>query len=313
MQPYYRTDQLKPGLRWGDMSTAGNYREHYVQLADGPVPVGVMIARELMDAGAAAAVCTDLTLGRIVLIAPDLVCVPLQGALGRVLEELFVANGNRWSGLPDAVGIFPDGRVAFREAKVANKDRLNKNQHDFARAARVLLGDRLDLAVVEWGREVASSGATTNMVVVNPVLPRRLKKRQLADGDRAREFLSLTPASTIRFFQEMFTTAERRNFQVKATYAGLKIHVLGRPAFLYCYPPAMYKRESSVLEVYLAHAHIKGTPLAAELQRRVSAISAVVQAGDFSWRVFVDNASVPSAWELFEIASEGMERQKAQE
>jgi hypothetical protein len=61
----------------------------------------------------------------------------------------------KFRGLPDAIGIFPDGRVALREAKLAKKDRLNKNQHAFARAARTILGARLDLAVVEWGYEAA--------------------------------------------------------------------------------------------------------------------------------------------------------------
>ncbi|GAP93511.1 hypothetical protein NIES2104_00170 [Leptolyngbya sp. NIES-2104] len=48
--------------------------------------------------------------------------------------------------------MFPDGRIAMREAKnVAKKDRLQQNQHDFARVAQNLFGDRLSLAVVEWG------------------------------------------------------------------------------------------------------------------------------------------------------------------
>jgi hypothetical protein len=51
------------------------------------------------------------------------------------------------------IALFPDGRVAMREAKVRGKDRLSKTQHPFARLVRALLGGSLDLAVVEWGDE----------------------------------------------------------------------------------------------------------------------------------------------------------------
>src|SRR5437879_6566340 len=52
MTPYYRTDLLKPGDNWRGAPIKGKYTEHYVQLVDGPVPVGVLIARELLDEGA---------------------------------------------------------------------------------------------------------------------------------------------------------------------------------------------------------------------------------------------------------------------
>jgi hypothetical protein len=39
----------------------------------------------------------------------------------------------------------------MREAKVKGKDKLSDTQHPFARVARALLRERLDLAVVEWG------------------------------------------------------------------------------------------------------------------------------------------------------------------
>lgn len=307
MQPYYRTDQLKPGLRWGDMSTAGKYREHYVQLDDGPIPVGVMIARELMDAGASAAVCTDLTLGNIVLLGPDLVCTPLQGELGRILEELFAANGNRWSGLPDAVAVFPDGRVALREAKVAKKDRLNKNQHDFARAALALLGDRLDLAVVEWGREAAGEPTATVLRSDRSAHKTSPKRVESATRMSVPQFLSLTPVSTIPFFQEMIAAAERRGLRVEGTRAGLKIYLLGSRPFLYCYLPSMYKQEASVLEIYVSA--IKGTPLAEELGTQLAAIAGTVKAGQYSWRIFVSQQSAQSARRMFKIAMEAMGRQ----
>lgn len=155
MRPYFRTDLLKPGQSWSDAPTVGGYTEHYVRLDGQTLPVGVAIARELLREGAIEAVCTDLTLGRLRLIDCNLICVEATTAISEILQTLHAANGNRWAGLPDAIGIFPDGRIALREAKVAKKDRLNKPQHEFARAARGVLGVRLDLAVVEWGYEVS--------------------------------------------------------------------------------------------------------------------------------------------------------------
>jgi len=155
MTPYYRTDLISVGDSWRDAPVKGNYTEHYVQLSDGPIPVGVMIARELREQGASIAVCTDLTLGELRLLDSDLVCIEPPPILAEMFAALRAANGDRWRGLPDAVAVFPDGRIAFREAKVAKKDRLNPPQHEFARAARRLLGDRLDLAAVEWGYDVA--------------------------------------------------------------------------------------------------------------------------------------------------------------
>jgi hypothetical protein len=101
------------------------------------------------------ALCTDLTLGALRLISPDLILVDPEPPLAEILAELYTANGCRWSGLPDAIAVFPDGRVAMREAKVAHKDRLNPNQHSFAQVARHVIGAKLDLAVVEWGYETS--------------------------------------------------------------------------------------------------------------------------------------------------------------
>ena len=155
MTPYFRTDLLKPGDSWRDAPIKGKYTEHYVQLADGPVPVGVLIARELHLQGASIAVCTDLTLGELRLLDPDLKVIEPPTVLEQLLTALRALNGGRWAGLPDAVAVFPHDRIVFREAKVAKKDRLNPAQHAFARIARQLLGEKLDLAVVEWGYEAA--------------------------------------------------------------------------------------------------------------------------------------------------------------
>ena len=158
MVPYFRTDLLKPGQCWGDAPNSWNpkgYTEHYVQLADGPIPVGVMIARELRDAGARVSLCTDLTLGKLRLITPDLILVDPDPRLAEIMTELYTENKGSWAGLPDTIAEFSDGLVVMREAKVALKDRLTPNQHAFSKVAQKVLRARLNLAVIEWGHETA--------------------------------------------------------------------------------------------------------------------------------------------------------------
>ena len=151
--PYRKTYRLTAGQHWSDAETTEDQSEHYALLPDGqPVPVGVLIARELMASGATCAAFTELWAGRCVLVGPDLLCLPDDGPLQSLVASLRAANNKRLGGLPDVLGIYPDGRVAMREAKnIAAKDRLGPKQHTFARAAQQLLGDKLDLAVVEWG------------------------------------------------------------------------------------------------------------------------------------------------------------------
>lgn len=155
MTPYHRIEKMEPGHNWRQMTEPCKYTEHYVQLADGPIPVGVMIARELCAQGAICAVCTDVTFGRLRLVDTDLICIEAVSPMSDLLESLRAANNGSLRGLPDAVGIFPHGKVVMREAKVAKKDYLSKTQHSFAPIARRLLGDDLDLAVIEWGYDVA--------------------------------------------------------------------------------------------------------------------------------------------------------------
>lgn len=117
-----------------------------------PAPVGVLIARELVASGAQAAAFTQLWAGTCVLVGPDLVCLSDDSPLHELIAQIRVVTGGRLGGLPDVVAVFPDGRVAMREAKnVASKDRLGTKQHSLARVVQRLFGPRLDLAVVEWG------------------------------------------------------------------------------------------------------------------------------------------------------------------
>lgn len=154
--PYSKTYLLKPGQRWQDAPSTPTLWEHYVHQPDGAIPAGALIARDLIAEGASVAVWTECYgRGRVVFISPELVCIQPTGELWDILQQIRVANGGRWAGLPDAVGLFPDGHIAMRDAKVVGKDRLSATQHAFALAARQLFGSRLDFAVVEWGRGVA--------------------------------------------------------------------------------------------------------------------------------------------------------------
>jgi hypothetical protein len=152
--PYRKTYRMTAGQHWSQAPTTDAQWEHYAVLPDGqPAPVGLLLVRELVEAGANAAAFTEQWAGRCVLVGPDLVCLPEVGPLQALVTQLRAANGGRLGGLPDVIAMFADGRVALREAKnVAAKDKLGPKQHTFARAAQQLLGSRLDLAVVEWGR-----------------------------------------------------------------------------------------------------------------------------------------------------------------
>lgn len=151
--PYRKTYLLTAGQHWNEAPTSEKMWEHYAPLPDGQaVPVGILIARELVAAGASSAAFTELWGGRCVLVGPELVCLADAGPLQSLVAELRAANENNLGGLPDVLAVFPNGRVAMREAKnVFAKDKLGPKQHHFARVAQRLLGDRLDLAVVEWG------------------------------------------------------------------------------------------------------------------------------------------------------------------
>ena len=150
-RPYRKTYRLKPGQSWREADETPHQSESYVLLDDGDViPVGAMIARELMSQGALSAVFTELW-GGVVLVNPDLICLSEEGSIKEVLDAIRAANNGKLGGLPDVLAIFPEGKICMREAKIFKKDRLQKNQHDFARIAQTIFGNRLDLAVVEWG------------------------------------------------------------------------------------------------------------------------------------------------------------------
>ena len=163
--PYPETHRLKPGEHWKDGRTENKFSEHFAVLEEDVIvypedrqfglkyiPAGAAIARELKAEGAVWAIWTDcFSSGReLSVVGPNLVCLEKTGEMGNLLEALHAANGGSWGGTPDALALFPDGRVAFRDAKRARSDSLQETQHNFARAAERVLGDKAEFAVVEW-------------------------------------------------------------------------------------------------------------------------------------------------------------------
>ncbi len=167
---YHYVNRLKPGQKWSDAVISSNPQnrpatECYIQQPEGFVPPAVLAARELLAEGASLAVWTDCWSGRAVFMSPDLVCVAAStgnlweilpkiraNELWEILQKIKAAMGNRWSGLPDAIALFSDGRIVMRDMKVAGKDKLQETQHAFARIARNLFPGRIEFCVVEWGR-----------------------------------------------------------------------------------------------------------------------------------------------------------------
>jgi hypothetical protein len=169
-KPYHYVNRLKPGQKWSDAVVSSNPQnrpatECYIQQPEGFVPPAVLAARELLAEGASLAVWTDCWSGRAVFMSADLVCVAAStgnlletppeigdNELWEILQKIKAAMANRWSGLPDAIALFSDGRIVMRDMKVAGKDKLQETQHAFARIARNLFPGRIEFGVVEWGR-----------------------------------------------------------------------------------------------------------------------------------------------------------------
>ena len=77
-----------------------------------------------------------------------------------MLQKIKAATGNRWSGLPDAIAVFPDGRIVMREMKFVGKDKLRKTQHAFARLARSLFPGRIEFGSYRVGPPCRRSDLT---------------------------------------------------------------------------------------------------------------------------------------------------------
>ena len=163
--PYRMTYALKPGQHWSEAEENSKLSEGYVQTSEGnQIPVGARVARELINKGADKAVFTELSGPyKCTLVNQCLFCVCISTKrktdVGKyeeykdfvqILDDIRSNNNGSLGGLPDVMAVFPDGRIAFREAKRSGKDRLQPNQHKMANLLRELFGERLDLGVVEW-------------------------------------------------------------------------------------------------------------------------------------------------------------------
>lgn len=148
--PYRKTYALQPGQSWHQAPVTERQLEWYVFDHDlGHVPVGAVIARELVGQGASHAVFVEMW-GGAIFVDHNLTCIEKDGPVGEIFREAKAANGGSQSGFPDVIGIFADGRISFLEAKRSGKDRLQPQQHRMADALRSCFGSRADLAVVEW-------------------------------------------------------------------------------------------------------------------------------------------------------------------
>jgi hypothetical protein len=153
--PYRKTYVLKPGDKWTEAPITEKQWECYATDPDGSrIPVGAKIAQDLITEGATQAAFVELW-GGCVLVDHTLTCIEPTGRILDVLKMVRDHNQGKLAGFPDVIGVFPDGRVALREAKCVDaKDRLNAPQHKLADLLRSLLGDKLDLKVVEWGANI---------------------------------------------------------------------------------------------------------------------------------------------------------------
>jgi hypothetical protein len=143
---------LRPGQHWLEADQTQEQQEYYVQINEKEcIPVGAVIAQDLMQEGAIAAAFVELWAGKCVLVDHNLICITGEENLTKILTEIQESNEGSLAGLPDVIALFPNGKISFREAKnIGSKDRLRKNQHQLADLLRDLFGDRLDLAVIEW-------------------------------------------------------------------------------------------------------------------------------------------------------------------
>jgi len=156
-QPYKKTYNLLPGQNWRNAETTDDQWEYYVLQDDREqIPVGALIAREMIDDGAIFAVFTEMWASKFVMINHELNAVTAPEEVKSILVEIKKANDGKLSGFPDVFGLYDNGNIVFREAKyIGTKDTLKQNQHEFAKRVKEHFGDRVQFAVVEWGDQGA--------------------------------------------------------------------------------------------------------------------------------------------------------------
>lgn len=156
--PYRYFHRLQPGESWWDLPEADPAKASQtfvVQPDTRPIPPDIVAARELIAAGAASAYSVDLWAGSVAVMDSGMEGVDPTANV-RVLLQLFHhANGGSYGGFPDVVAFWPDGTISLREIKLHGSDRLQDNQHRAADVLRDLIGSKLDLRLISWGRKHA--------------------------------------------------------------------------------------------------------------------------------------------------------------
>ena len=127
---YRKIYRLHPGERWTDAPVTPDQFEALVDYDGEAIPIGVAIARELIEDGADWAVATEMW-GGLVLLDEMALCVECIGPIKDLIDALRENNGGSLAGLPDVIGA-QGTTVLMREAKRAGKDRIQPQQHRFA-------------------------------------------------------------------------------------------------------------------------------------------------------------------------------------
>jgi hypothetical protein len=149
--PMRKLYALNVGQHVDEAPTTENQHELWVMWDGRPIPAGAALCRELQS-DMNWIFFTETWGGQIRFFDAHLFRRPMEEPWQTVMGELIAANGGRIGGLPDVIGQRNDGTVVLCELKArASKDRLQRNQHDFANAAVSALGERVELMVAIWG------------------------------------------------------------------------------------------------------------------------------------------------------------------
>ena len=153
--PYRRLRELTPTTTWFDLNPPSPdklWETHVAQPTGTAMHPGVLAAQELINTGARHAYVVEAWDGRNGVMRADLHGASADEPIHGLIDRFMKANEGRLGGFPDVVAFWDDGRVSLQELKLHRKDQLKAKQHAAADCLRSLLGDRLDLKVLEWGQ-----------------------------------------------------------------------------------------------------------------------------------------------------------------
>ena len=152
--PYRRLANLKPGQSWFDLpeEKKESASQHFVkQLKGDSIPPEAAAAQMLISEGAEEAYVIENWHG-IGVMSHDLRGVNKEGCkVWDLIEKYKQHSGRKYGGgFPDVVAYWSDGSVSMCEVKIKNKDDLNNNQKRGVESYVAILGDKLDLRIIEW-------------------------------------------------------------------------------------------------------------------------------------------------------------------